>query len=293
MMELYDFDKVPALMSLHPTYNERNVFYGPFDEKFLEDFIKQNLFPLCMPINSETLKSLKEDERKIVLAVVEDEDDEKSMELIKLLKAAASANRDLVFSYVGFKQWQDFVETFGIDKKTRLPRMVVWDGNEEYLSVIGSESIGEEDQGSQITQFLEGYREGRTESKKISGPSFISFLNSLIGMGLVFIINFVVVVLVLIQTNGKLDDERSGATNREAASPTSSPSTGPESREAHRSGSTGAGWPKGLPLPPNITDLKVCWLRSRLSLSRSLLFLDSRINWIFLTDVTPGILICA
>ncbi|GAB4844809.1 Protein disulfide-isomerase 5-2 [Ancistrocladus abbreviatus] len=231
IMELYDFDKVPALVSLHPTYNERSIFYGPFDEKFLEDFVKQNLFPLCMPINSETLKSLKEDERKIVLTLVEDENDEKTMDLIKLLKAAASANRDLLFSYVGFKQWQDFVETFGIDKKTKLPRMVIWDGNEEYFSVVDSESIGEENQGSQITRFLEGFREGRTESKKISGPSFISFINSLIGMRLIFIIVFVVAVLMLIQTIGKPDDERS-----EAGQPSNVPSSGPESRGVHRSG---------------------------------------------------------
>lgn len=31
VMILYDFDKVPALVSLHPSYNERNVFYGPFE----------------------------------------------------------------------------------------------------------------------------------------------------------------------------------------------------------------------------------------------------------------------
>ena len=31
MMVAYDFDKVPALVSLHPSYNERSVFYGPFD----------------------------------------------------------------------------------------------------------------------------------------------------------------------------------------------------------------------------------------------------------------------
>lgn len=29
-MVQYDFDKFPALVSLYPKYNERNVFYGPF-----------------------------------------------------------------------------------------------------------------------------------------------------------------------------------------------------------------------------------------------------------------------
>lgn len=31
VMESYDFDKVPALVALHPSYDERNIFYGPFD----------------------------------------------------------------------------------------------------------------------------------------------------------------------------------------------------------------------------------------------------------------------
>ncbi|KAK9271311.1 hypothetical protein L1049_026901 [Liquidambar formosana] len=83
-MVLYDFDKVPALVSYHPSYKEQSIFYGPFEEDFLEDFIKQNLFPLAMPINYDTVKLLKDDERKIVLTIVEDEADEKSMELIKL-----------------------------------------------------------------------------------------------------------------------------------------------------------------------------------------------------------------
>jgi protein disulfide-isomerase A1 len=30
IMVSYDFDKFPALVSLYPKYNERNVFYGPF-----------------------------------------------------------------------------------------------------------------------------------------------------------------------------------------------------------------------------------------------------------------------
>lgn len=30
-MGLYDFDKVPALLALHPSFNEQNIFYGPFE----------------------------------------------------------------------------------------------------------------------------------------------------------------------------------------------------------------------------------------------------------------------
>ena len=30
-MVLYDFDKVPALVVLHPSYNQKSVFYGPFE----------------------------------------------------------------------------------------------------------------------------------------------------------------------------------------------------------------------------------------------------------------------
>jgi len=78
---------------------------------------------------------LRDEERKIVLTIVEDESDEKSRQLIKMLKGAASANRDLLFAYVGLQQYQDFVEPFEISKKTKLPTMVVWDGNEEYFTV--------------------------------------------------------------------------------------------------------------------------------------------------------------
>lgn len=106
-----------------------------FAEEFLEDFIKQNFLPLAVPINYDTLKVLKDDERKIVLTILEDESGEKSQKLIKILKAAASANRDLVFTYVGVKQWEDFTDTFKVNKNTKLPKMVVWDGGEEYLSV--------------------------------------------------------------------------------------------------------------------------------------------------------------
>ncbi|KAH9757876.1 protein disulfide-isomerase 5-2 [Citrus sinensis] len=208
-MVLYDFDKVPALVALQPSYNEHNIFYGPFDEEFLEEFIKQNFLPLSVPINQDTLNLLKDDKRKIVLAIVEDETEEKSQKLVTTLKAAASANRDLVFCYVGIKQFADFADTFEANKKSKLPKMVVWDGNENYLTVIGSESIDEEDQGSQISRFLEGYREGRTEQKKVAGPSIFGFVNSLIGIRSVYIIVFMVAMLMLLRTLGKDDEEPS------------------------------------------------------------------------------------
>ncbi|GAU15966.1 hypothetical protein TSUD_41890 [Trifolium subterraneum] len=166
LMVTYDFDKIPALVSLNPLYNERNTFYGPFDDEFLEAFIKQNLIPLAVPVSYETLKLVKADGRKIVLTIVDDETEESSKELVKLLKAAASANRDLIFGYVGVKQLDEFADKF--DTTTKLPKMVVWDKNDDYLLVVGSESIEGEDQGTQITKFLEGYREGRTIKKSLS-----------------------------------------------------------------------------------------------------------------------------
>lgn len=207
MMVSYDFDKVPALVSIHPNYNnERSIFYGPFEEQFLEEFIKQSLFPLVLPINYDTLKLLKDDERKIALTIVEDEDGDQTKNLINLLKAAASANRDLVFAYVGAKQWEEFADSFG-DKKTTLPKMVIWDGEDDYLMVTGSESIIGNDHASEISKFIEGYREGRTEKRRVAGPAFIGFINSLIGIRTVYIIVIIVAGIMLYQNLTKDDNE--------------------------------------------------------------------------------------
>ena len=95
--------------------------------------MKQNLIPLAVPVSHDTLKLMESDGRTIVLTIVEDEDEERTKELIKLLKAAASANRDLIFSYVGVKQLEEFAEKFDISAK--LPKMVIWNGADEYLVV--------------------------------------------------------------------------------------------------------------------------------------------------------------
>lgn len=31
IMSFYDFDKVPALVAIHPAYHEQSIFYGPFE----------------------------------------------------------------------------------------------------------------------------------------------------------------------------------------------------------------------------------------------------------------------
>lgn len=201
VMVTYDFDKVPALVSLHPNYNERSVFYGPFEGEFLKDFIRQNQLPLVVPINFDSLKLLNDDKRKIVLTIMHDVVDEKSLKLIKTLRAAANANRDLVFGYVGVEQWEEFVDTFGVNKGSELPKLLIWEGTEEYHIVEGSENLVDDgDEGSQISRFLEGYREGRIITKKISGPSVMGFINSLISIKTVYLLVFVVALVMVIQS---------------------------------------------------------------------------------------------
>ncbi|CAN8233296.1 unnamed protein product [Cochlearia groenlandica] len=233
LMLSFDFAKAPALIAKHPTYHERSVFYGPFEgqspnfveyliienvtvyeilyiwfvDGFVEEFVKQNFLPLILPINQETLKLLKEDDRKMVLTIVEDETHESMGKLIKALRAAAHANRDLVFGYVGVEQFEEFADTFHADKKTKLPRIVVWDGDEEYDEVKGVESISEEeDHLTQVSRFLEGYRQVRTEKKRIKGPSLMGFINSMIGIRSVYVIVFLVAVIMMLRSLGQVDE---------------------------------------------------------------------------------------
>ncbi|KAK4483871.1 hypothetical protein RD792_011080 [Penstemon davidsonii] len=184
IMTIYDFDKVPALAAIHPVYDEHSTFYGPFEDKFLEDYIKQSLLPLILHISEESLKSLKDDQRKILLTLIRDEADEKSKGFLEVLKASASANRDLIFGYVGVKQSEDFAESFEVNMETQLPKMIVWDGGdaEDYYTVNGSETIDGTDMGTQVSRFLEGYREGNVIQKRIVRLTLMSFITSQLGM---------------------------------------------------------------------------------------------------------------
>ncbi|XP_047961276.1 protein disulfide isomerase-like 5-2 [Salvia hispanica] len=230
IMSLYDFDKEPALVAIHPAYNEQSKFYGPFED--VEDYVKQSMIPLILPINQDSLKSLRDDDRKVVLTILEDEVDDKSKEVIKVLKAAASANRDLVFGYVGLKQWGDFVESFEVYKKTPLPKMVIWDGDEEYYTVVGSESLDDTNLGNQVSKFLEGYREGSVIQKSINGPSLAGFIKSQIGVRLFLMILFVILVVVLILMMAKEEPLTVGT--RDHATDERSSASQPETREPRR-----------------------------------------------------------
>nr|CBG91916.1 putative PDI-like protein [Triticum aestivum] len=204
LMAVYDFDKIPALVSLNPKYNEQSVFYGPFEGTFLEDFIRQSLLPITVPINAETVKMLKDDDRKVVLAVLQDDSDETSMRLIKVLRSAANANHDLVFGYVGVNQWEEFTEPFHDSKSSQLPKLVVWDKDEEYEVVEGLESLEEGDHGSQISRFLEAYRAGRTIKKTLGRRS-----PTLLGVNASYILLFLVAVLVVLMFfSGQGEEDR-------------------------------------------------------------------------------------
>lgn len=46
-MEDYDFDKSPALIVLHQEFNEKYVFYGPFEGDDLAQFVHRNILPVA------------------------------------------------------------------------------------------------------------------------------------------------------------------------------------------------------------------------------------------------------
>lgn len=66
------------------------------------------------------------------------------------------------------------------------------------MKVVDLEDLDDNDQGTQISRFLEGYREGRTIKRKLSSPSPFGFISSLTGIRTVYLIVFVVAVVMVI-----------------------------------------------------------------------------------------------
>lgn len=98
------------------------------------------------------------------------------------------------------------------------------------MQVTGIETISqEEDHLTQVSRFLEGYREGRTEKKKINGPSFMGFINSMIGIRSVYIIVFLVAVIMMLRSLGQVEEPagvRTAPASRERVDQTTSVTEG-------------------------------------------------------------------
>lgn len=90
------------------------------------EFVLLNLLPLVSHMTPETLRSVREDGRPVVVAVLESESAPEDKEFIKKLKMAAPAYRKFVFAYVVAPQWPEFLRPFWIRKETKLPTVFVW-----------------------------------------------------------------------------------------------------------------------------------------------------------------------
>ena len=77
---------------------------------------------------------------------------------------------------------------------------------------------GDEDHGSQVSRFLEAFREGRTITRKVSGPSFMGFIESLITIRSVYLMLFIAGVIMVIVHFTRIDDDTHGDDPRRSGS---------------------------------------------------------------------------
>lgn len=83
--------------------------------------------------------------------------------------------------------------------------------------------------GTQVSRFLEGYREGSVIQKRITGSTLIGFIKSQLGVILVFVLISIVLVVVLIVSMTK--DEPVSVGTREQVDEGRSSTLQPETRE--------------------------------------------------------------
>ncbi|KAL3688634.1 hypothetical protein R1sor_014943 [Riccia sorocarpa] len=200
LMVKFDFDKTPALVVTHPEADERAVYYGPFRGADLEQFVQQNLLPLVTKMSSETLKHLREDGRPIVLGIYSGRHPESASHFMKMLKAASPANRDFVFSHVDAAIWPAFVKPFGVDKRTILPTVVIWNGLAEYSAHEDEEAFIARDAQTQITKFLQDFKANKIKRIKLKEPSFLEKAKEIIwGLPTVYMLVTIFILVWLLQ----------------------------------------------------------------------------------------------
>ena len=108
----------------------------------LVQFVGQNLLPRVNEVTPEDLRKLRNDGRPIALAILKEESSTHSLLFIKMLKAAAPANRAFVFAYVDSLKWPSFCRTFHIDKHSNFPEFIIWDGSSTYFEVSHAYAFG-------------------------------------------------------------------------------------------------------------------------------------------------------
>nr|XP_024372669.1 protein disulfide isomerase-like 5-2 isoform X2 [Physcomitrium patens] len=141
IMEDFNFDKGPALVVTRGEHGEKTTFYGPFEAEDVTEFVLLNLLPLVSHMTPETLRSVREDGRPVVVAVLESESAPEDKEFIKKLKMAAPAYRKFVFAYVVAPQWPEFLRPFWIRKETKLPTVFVWTDDTFVVSVCSTLAV--------------------------------------------------------------------------------------------------------------------------------------------------------
>jgi hypothetical protein len=98
-------------------------------------FVKQNLLPRVNEVTQENLRKLLDDGRPIALTILRDDSSTQSISFVKMLKAAAPANRGFIFAYVDSLKWRSFCQTFQIHRYSNFPRLVIWDGGTTFFEV--------------------------------------------------------------------------------------------------------------------------------------------------------------
>ncbi|KAJ7238095.1 hypothetical protein O6H91_Y443400 [Diphasiastrum complanatum] len=198
IMEGYDFDKKPCLLVLQPKADERHVFYGPFEGSDFTEIIYQNLLPLVTQLTYESLRFVKEEGRPIALAILEDEESERSRNFLKKLKAMVPANRDFVFASVSLVGWPEFVDTFNVGKSTHVPILYIWNGKSDYYAIDEQAFTGDEVEFG-ILKLFHDFRANKAVQHKIKQPSLFERLVESIVHNILYIFIFIATIVLFLQ----------------------------------------------------------------------------------------------
>jgi protein disulfide-isomerase A1 len=221
----FDFDKSPAIVVFAQQqggggelveYGDRTVFYGPFEEADVVEFVEQNLLPLVTSVVSmENVKQLQEDGRPIALAILEsDITTPVSKSFLRKMKAAAPAHRSFVFAHVVASEWPAFIRPFKVLAKPKsksksssspskeqllLPTMVIWDGQFYVCSDNPAAFVGDSIE-LEISKLLQGFKDRSIPRHKLKGPSLYERATENISLTLTYAILIAAILYTLLSS---------------------------------------------------------------------------------------------